>query len=224
LHLNSAIGLAARPKAPYKLVVQTQHPEAVPGLGLTVTVTVQRDAGFTEQVDIVPPQYLPAKAKPPANKPIPKGQDKTTITLPIDAKATMGKLFLQFSGKAKVQNKDVFAFAAPTVLDITPPFALQVEPPALALKQGEKAKLKVTTARKGGYDGPVEVELKDLPAKVTATKATIAKGQTSVELEVTAAADAAVGEKKDVQATGKATAAANQQNNSPSFTISIQKK
>src|SRR5262249_8905591 len=92
LHLSTHVAVAVKPRPPFKLPVQTQFPDAVPGLGVPVTLTVQRDAGFDEVVDFLPPQGLPGQAKPPAIKAIPKGMDKTTVTLPLDAKATSGKL------------------------------------------------------------------------------------------------------------------------------------
>jgi hypothetical protein len=57
-----------------------------------------------------------------------------------------------------------------------------------------------------------------------AAKPTIAMGQNSVDVEITAAANAAVGDKADVNIQGTATAAANQQNVSPNFTVSVGKK
>jgi hypothetical protein len=224
LHLSDQIAVAIKPRPPFQLLVQTPFVDAVPGLGLPVTITIKRDPGFDGPVDILPPQGLPGPAKPPAIKPIPKGQDKTTVVVPIDPKTPAGKHFLQFTGKSKIENKEVYANGPPTELTVGPPFALLVEAPTLMLKQGDKLKVKVSVTRKGGYDGPVEVELTKLPAKVTSSKVTLAKGQNSAELEVTAAPDAAVGEKKDVQALGKAPAAGNQQNSSPNITISIIKK
>ncbi len=189
-----------------------------------MTLSIKRDPGFDEPVEILPPLGLPGAAKPPAIKAIAKGQDKTTVTLPLDAKAPLGELVLQFTAKSKFQNKEVLANAVTKNLVVGPPFALNVEPPLLTLKQGEKVKVKINVVRKGGYDGPVDLELAKLPAKVTASKAAIAKGQVSAELEVTAAADAAISETKDARVDGKAPAAGNQQNSSPVFTIRIEKK
>ena len=47
---------------------------------------------------------------------------------------------------------------------------LKVEPATVTLKPGEKAKLKVRALRKGNYQGPIAVELKNLPAQVAAAK------------------------------------------------------
>jgi len=66
--------------------------------------------------------------------------------------------------------------------------------------------------------------LRNLPANVTAPKTTIAMGQNEAEVEVTVPANAAPGEKKDVNVLGTATAAGNQQNASPNFTVVVEKK
>ena len=102
-------------------------------------------------------------------------------------------------------------------------FDLKVEPAALRIPQGGKAKVKITATRKAGYQGPIALELRDLPANVTAPKTTIDMGQNSSEVEISVPANAAPGEKKDVNVLGTATAA-NQQNASPNFTVVVEKK
>jgi hypothetical protein len=104
-----------------------------------------------------------------------------------------------------------------------PTYELKAEGVPLKLKQGDKAKLKVTAVRKG-YQGPITVELKNLPANVTAPKATIAQDQTSVEIEVTAADAAAEGDKADVSLSGVGNAPVDKPVASPNFTVSILKK
>src|SRR4029077_3139614 len=101
---------------------------------------------------------------------------------------------------------------------------LKVEPAALKIPQGGKAKVKITATRKGGYQGPIALEFRNLPANVTASKTTVAMGQNEAEIEVTVPANAAPGEKKDVNVLGTATAAGNQQNATPNFSLTIEKK
>ncbi len=70
-----------------------------------------------------------------------------------------------------------------------------------------------TALRQAGYTGPIAVELRNLPAGVTAPKATIPMGEDAVEIEVSAAPNAAV-----------ATALNNLQGASPNFTVAVGKK
>jgi len=82
----------------------------------------------------------------------------------------------------------------------------------------------VTALRAGGYQGPIALELRNLPANVAAPKTTIAAGQTTAEIELSAAVNAATGDKADVNILGTATAAANQQRATANFTVSVPKK
>src|SRR5262249_45257258 len=98
------------------------------------------------------------------------------------------------------------------------------EPAILDLIPGGKAKARVTVLRKAGYQGPIEVQLSNLPANVTASKASIAMGQTAVDIEVAAAANASVVEKADVQVRGITPGAGNQPVASAKLTIRVGKK
>jgi hypothetical protein len=75
-------------------------------------------------------------------------------------------------------------------------FSLKVQPEVVRLAQGGKAKVLISAQRQG-YDGPIVIELSNLPAKVSpsAAKAAIAAGAKQVEIEILAAQDAEVGEK-----------------------------
>ena len=72
----------------------------------------------------------------------------------------------------------------------------------------------------GEVDGAFTQNVKD----VQQWRQAIAQGQAEAELEVSAAANAAPATKADVNVLGTAPAAANQQNASPNFTVSVQKK
>src|SRR5262249_5757534 len=86
---------------------------------------------------------------------------------------------------------------------------------------GGKTDLKVTTVRKGGYGGPIGVELRNLPAQVTANKATIAAGKGAATLTLTAAAAAPLAARGGVGGL-RTVALANQQAASPAFTVRVQ--
>jgi hypothetical protein len=79
-----------------------------------------------------------------------------------------------------------------------PPFEVSLEPAATKVSQGTAAKLKATVTRKGGFDGPITLELRNLPAGVTAAKLTVPMGKSSAEIELTALANAAPGTRTDV--------------------------
>ena len=144
------------------------------------------------------------------------------VDIALNPKVPLGNYSILVRGKTKFQNKDFQGSSMPAKLSLTLPFTLKVEPADLKLVQGGKAKLKITAIRKAGYQGPIAVEVRKLPAGVTATKGTIAMGQTAVEIEITAAADAAVADKADIQAQGSG--ADKQSVSSPNLTIRVGKK
>jgi hypothetical protein len=220
--LYPQVAAAVTGKPPFTLAVQFDTPEQMRGGPAAITVTTTRAAGFTEEIALAPLGLPPNVA--PTLKTIPKGQNEVKAQVTPAANAALGQFAISVSGKAKFQNKDYVVLAAPTKLVVALPFDLKVEPVPLKVAPGGKEKLKVTAVRKGGYQGPIAVEVRNLPANVTAPKATIAMGQTAVDIEVTAAGNAAVGDKADVNVLGTAAAAANQQNASPNFTVNIMKK
>lgn len=219
--LVTQLAVGVRQRSPAALIARLEQNGVVPGLPVTIKLIAERDKDFDEVITLNPPVGLPAGVPVPAVKPIAKGQKEATIQFTLPAKLP-GPVVLTFSGKSKQGGKEFAVTSLPVLLDITPlPFDLAVVPGAIKLKPGESAKIKVSAIRKGGYGGPIAVELKNLPAKVTAAKGTIAMGQNEAELTLTAAADAPGG-KMDAQAGGVATAFNNVANSSPAFTVSVE--
>ncbi len=220
--LLHGLALAVTQKPPFTLTAKVDAGAALRGTAATVTVTAARDAGFTEAIALTPGALPPNVAA--ALKPIPKGANEVKVTLTPAANAALGPFNFTLIGKAKYQMKDISGTSAPAPLVVSLPFDLKAEPVPLKLLPGGKATLKVTATRKGGYAGPIAVEVRSLPANVTATKGTIAMGQTTVSLEITAAATAVAGNKADVNVLGTATGAANQTAATANFTVSVGKK
>jgi hypothetical protein len=216
------VGLAVTPRPPFTLVAKGEKVEATRGVAASLTVHAERAAGFDEDV-LLTPLNLPANVAA-AVKNIPKGHNEVEVQITPAANAALGTFHISFTGKTKFQNKEFSLNAAPISLVVDLPFGLQMAPSPVKLAPGAKAKITVSASRKGGYQGPIAVELRNLPANVTAPKATIAQGLNTVEIEITAAANAAPGDKGDVNVLGTAPAAANQQNASANFTVSIGKK
>jgi hypothetical protein len=216
------VGVGVTEKPPFSLTAKLDLPEALRGVPATMTVTATRMPNFTEEIALTPVGLPPTV--PAAVKPIAKGTNEIKITLTPAANAPLGPVSVSFVGKTKFNGKDYSVTSLPASFPVTLPFDLKVEPAPVKVLQGDKVKIKVTAARKGGYQGPIAVELRNLPANVTAPKATIDMGKTEVEIEIDVAAAAAVADKADVNVLGTATAAANQQAPSPNFVLSIGKK
>ncbi|MBV9123304.1 MAG: hypothetical protein JO112_08105 [Planctomycetes bacterium] len=113
--------------------------------------------------------------------------------------------------------------ASPTTLSTTKKdlFILKVSPDPLYLIPGGKTKLKVAADRKG-YDGPIALELRNLPADVDGQKGLISPGNDQVDIELSAGAQAKVGDRNDVIVLGMASDAGNPEVSSPAFTLSVQ--
>ncbi len=224
LHLHHAVALAVKEKAPFGLTVSMNPPDGVPGTTPSIVITAKRDAGFTDEITLIAPTGLPANVPVPKITSIPK--DKIEISFPLDlnGKAPLGDYFVLFTAKAKHLDKEYSAAALPLALTVGMPFDLKAEPSPLVLAPGQTGKLKLTAIRKGGYKGPIAVEIRKLPANVTAGKALFAADQTTVEVDIIAAPTAAPGDKTDVDVLGTASALNNLQNASPAFTVRIMKK
>src|SRR5262249_10843138 len=216
--LYTQLTAAVTEKPPFTLTAKFDAGEVLRGNAASVTVTTTRAAGFMEEI-VLTATGVPANVAPML-KNIPKDMSEVKVQLTPAANAAAGSFPITVVGKAKAGMKEFTVNAAPVPLVVALPFDLKVEPLPLKLSPGAKGKLKVTGVRRGGYAGPVAREVRNLPANVTAPKGEIAMGQDSVEIEVTAADSAAVGDKGDVNVLGTAPAAANQQNASANFTVS----
>lgn len=186
---------------PFRLVAQYAHPEAARGTPLPLSVTVQRQDGFADEVTLTVvglPPNVTATAKP-----VPKGSDKVEFPITAAENAPVGTYPLAIVGKGKMNNQE-FQVAIPAVLRVAPaPFDLSLAQAPPTLKPGEKVKVKVNANRKGGFNGAIEVEFKNLPAGVTAPKTTIPANTNAVEIELTTEKTAAPVEKADVALEGK---------------------
>jgi hypothetical protein len=218
---ENQIGLAVKERPAFTLKAQLSAAQAEPGQTVTLTVTASRAPNFTEEIALTLAGLPPTIKATPVN--IAKGANEAKIPLVLAPGATAAAVPVTVTGKAKHQGADVTAAAAPVSLAVVViPFELKVEPAPVTVAPGAKVKLKVVATRKT-YQGPITLALRNLPAGVTAPAATIPQGQAQVEVELTAAANAAVGDKADVNVLGTATAAGNATRPSPNFTVRVQK-
>ncbi len=226
LGLPTKVVAAIKGKAPFTLAVKLDPPDAVPGSAPQVIVTATRDPGFNEEIAINPLVGLPANVGAKVT-PIPKDKTETKFPLDVNAKVALGEYYLLVSGKAKADKREIVSDPALLPLLVAAPFDLTIEPAKLELAPGEKVKLTLTATRKHGYKGPIAIEIKNLPAKVTGGKVTINAEKepvkTSIDIELAAAADAAVGE-FTLDIVGTATAMNNLQGGGPAVMLRIGKK
>ncbi len=224
MHLQTFVALAVKEKAPFTLAIKIDPPEGIPGGKANVTITATRDAGFDEEITLSPPTGLPATIPPPKTvAAIAKGKTESSFPLDLNAKTPIGEYFILVTAKTKHMGKELSG-AAPLMLVLGAPFDLQVEPTVVNLKPGDKAKVKVLAVRRGGYNGPIALDFRNLPANVTGDKASIPAGKNDIEVMITADAKAAPAENAAVMVGGAASALNNLANVSPAFIVNVQKK
>jgi hypothetical protein len=78
-------------------------------------------------------------------------------------------------------------------LKLQAPFELKPDLGGAKITKGGKLKIKVTAVRNPAYAGPITLAFQNLPKGVTAPATMIPADKAEVELELDAAADAAVG-------------------------------
>lgn len=77
-----------------------------------------------------------------------------------------------------------------TVREPAPGFDVTFDPKSFNVPRGGRVSVTITADRRDGFDGPIDVELRDLPAGLTATSGRIPSGADTTVLMVAAAEDA----------------------------------
>jgi hypothetical protein len=215
--LNS-ISVGVTDKPVFVLTPKLASPDVLRGVPTDITITATKAMGFDDAITITAVGLPPTVTA--ALKPLPKGSNDIQLQITAAANAPLGSLNIIFRGTAKLAGKDFAYYSAPLNVSIALPFDVKIEPALVSLKPGAKAKVKVSAVRRGGFAGAIDVELKNLPANVFASKTPIPMGKNEVEIEVTAAVTAVAGDKADVNATGLA---GKDSATSPNFTIRVEK-
>jgi hypothetical protein len=214
-----AVGVAVMPKPPFMLAALWERPESVRGLGNRLVVVATRDVGFDGEIALNADGLPPGVTATP--KSIPAGAAETALEFRLSDKALLGSFAFSIVGRSRQDGRGVTATFQPPPLLVGQPFELKVEPNPMPLETGGNAMLTVTAIRKGGYAGPIGLELRNLPAQVKADRMTIGPGKSTVTMTLTAAADAPLGSRGDVDVLGTAPLG-NQQAASPAYTVRVQ--
>jgi hypothetical protein len=79
------------------------------------------------------------------------------------------------------------------IQDSNPDYRLQAKPQNPNIPRGGSVPITVAADRLPGYEGPIEIQVQDLPPGVTAAKATIPEGQTTTVVVLSASSEASAG-------------------------------
>ncbi len=229
-NLLDSLALAVAPVAPFSLRTEPEEIVFGPDLSATFKVIATRQADYKEPITLAvsninddgkPAPSLPANVTAALN-PIPQDQQEVTVTLTAAGNAPQDAFTLVLDGSLKKGNATITQPVSLS-LKLQKAYTLSIEPVAVAIKPESTQKIKVNVERIPAFTSPVEVTFKNLPAGITAAKATIPADQMSVEVEITAAKDAKPASANNITAEG--TAAQNGKNfaaSSAAVTITIQ--
>ena len=194
--LDGAVGLGIGPAfADFFQLSIEPSPVLFPQVFATATVTVKatKSNGFDDNIALAL-EGLPAGVTATA-APIAKGQAQSAIALAGPGALVEGDYKFRIVGSAAFQNQPRSVVLGDVVLRVVKPFEVSVAP-AGPMNRGAAQKIKFSVARTAAA-GPVAIRFKHVPAGLNVpADITIPEGQNEVQIDVTAAADAPLGESK----------------------------
>jgi hypothetical protein len=207
--LTRTLAVAVTEKPFFTLEAKLDAPALGRATSLPITVLVKRADDFKE------PITLALQGLPPnidlGNTPIEKDKNETKITLSAKNNAPLGGHSIVITGTGKRGDQQITVVAPALNLDVRMPIDLSLDTAAGKLPVGGKLKIKAKLTRLLGYKPAVELELKNLPKGVTAPKVTIPEGAGEAEIELAAAADAAIAKVDNLSLVGTASVAGENQ-------------
>lgn len=148
--------------------------------------------GFDEQIVLGVEGLPPGVTAVLAN--VDKGQPQASITLNGPGALSEGDYPFRIVGASTFQNQPKRAVLDNVILRVVKPIAVSLTP-AGPMAPGGKQKVKVAVTRYGAATGVVTVKFKQLPPGVSiAGDVQVPEGQSEVEVELAAAADAKLGD------------------------------
>lgn len=193
-------------------------------LSTKVKLVATRAAGFEEGVVVAlspPANGLPAGVTV-AVKNVDKGKNEVEIAISANGQAPLGEFTAGLTGTLKQGDKTAVQGMA-IRLNLAAPMTIRLDPAGGKIAKGGELILKAIVERNPAFAGPVNVTLQNLPAGISAAPATIAADQASVDVKLTATADAAAASVVNLTAKGDAMAgAAKLEATSPAVTLAVE--
>ncbi|MEX1230350.1 MAG: hypothetical protein WEB58_08925 [Planctomycetaceae bacterium] len=205
-NVDSSLVASAAAKPAY--VLKTDPPEIIFGqdLSTTVKIVAERGEGVTEAIALAltpaPMGGLPAGLTATV-APIAKDTNEIAVTFAATNAVPLGDYTVVLVGTHTKENVNIVQPTPGITLKLQGPFQLAIGPADAKVVKGGNVTIKVTAVRNPAYNGAINLTFQNLPAGVTAPAAAIAEGQNEVEVILTAAADAAVGEINNLTVTGE---------------------
>jgi len=174
-----------------------------------VKLIATRAAGFEEGVvvAITPPQNGLPPGVTLTVKNVDKGQTEAEIVIAANNQAPLGEFTAGLTGTLKQGDKTAVQGIA-IRLNLAAPMSIKLDPAGGKIAKSGELILKAIVERNPAFSGPVNVTLQNLPAGITAAPVMIAADQTTVDVKLTATADAAAATVNNVTAKADAMAGA----------------
>jgi hypothetical protein len=199
-NLTNRLALAVAEKPFFTIEAKLDAPALGRGTSLPITITAKRAENFKDPITLAI-QGLPPNVDL-GNKPIDKEQNQVQITLTSKQNAPLGIHSIVVTGTGKMGDQQITVVATALNLELRMPIDMSLDTAGGKLAVNGKLKMKGKVNRVLGFKSPIELELKNLPKGVTAPKVTIPEGAVEAEIELTAAADAAVGAIQNLNVVG----------------------
>ncbi len=191
MQLGSYVAASAAPAPGFTW--RAEPSEVVFGKDLSAKIKLigTRAAGFEEAVAVA---ITPAQNGLPAGvtiavKNIDKGQTEAEVTISANNQAPLGDFTAGLTGTLKQGDKTAVQGMA-LRLKLNPPMTIKLDPAGGKIAKSGELVLKAIVERNPAFTGPVNVTLQNLPAGVTAAVVTIPADQTSIDVKLTATAEA----------------------------------
>jgi hypothetical protein len=219
-NLTNSLALAVTEKPFFTLSAKLDAAALGRGTALPITVTAKRADDFKDPITLAIQGLAPNVDF--GNKPIDKDQVETKVTLTAKNNAPLGVHSIVVTGTGKRGDQTITVAATALNLDLRMPIELALDTAGGKIQVNNKLKMKAKVTRLLDFKPPVELELKNLPKGVTAPKVTAPEGGAEVEIELTAAADAAVGAINNLSLAGTTNVAGeNQSVTAPNATLEV---
>ena len=190
-NLTKVLGLAVAEKPFFTLEAKLDAAGLGRGTTLPITVTAKRADDFKDPITLAI-QGLPPNVDL-GNTPIDKEKNDTKLNLTAKNNAPLGVHSIVVTGTGKRGDQQITVVATALNVDLRMPIDLSLDTAGGKIAVNGKLKMKAKVSRLLGFKPPIELELKNLPKGVTAPKVTIPEAGAEAEIELSAAADAAVG-------------------------------
>ena len=191
------LALAVAEEAPFKLTLVEPKAPLVQNGSMDLKVKVERKAGFTGPITIrmlfnPPGTNAAAQANIPANK------DEATLAINASGGAPIRSWKIAVLGSADIKGQ-TWVSTQLAKLQIAEPF-LSAKFDIASIEQGKSGKVVCKLEQKTKFDGKAKIELRGLPAGVTANPASkeITASDTEVTFDVSTSAKSPAGQHKNL--------------------------